>query len=100
MNSSQRFNSCDIFIAFIGQKRVRIHQVQRKIREDPSMLEQVAGGQDLELAAESPLLTGRVVAQLAAEEASNQSNSSFLCHKSCELGEVPKASIRLRTRTG
>ena len=28
---------------------------------------QVAGGQDLERAAESPLLTGRVVAQLAAE---------------------------------
>jgi hypothetical protein len=31
------------------------------------LLLQVAGGQDLESAAESPLLTGRVVAQLAAE---------------------------------
>jgi len=47
---------------------VLTEEVQRKIREDPRMLEQVAGGQDLELAAESPLLTGRVVAQLAAEE--------------------------------
>lgn len=47
---------------------VLTEEVQRKIREDPAMLEQVAGGQDLESAAESPLLTGRVVAQLAAEE--------------------------------
>lgn len=47
---------------------VLTEEVQRKIRDDPAMLEQVSGGQDLESAAESPLLTGRVVAQLAAEE--------------------------------
>eukprot|EP00434_Breviolum_minutum_P044882 symbB.v1.2.040140.t2/scaffold7023.1/size13778/2 len=80
-------------------KVVEMVKVQRKIREDPRMLEQVAGGQDLELAAESPLLTGRVVAQLAAEEALHHDAKRFCVTSRCCAGEVPKASIRLRART-
>ncbi|CAJ1423166.1 unnamed protein product [Effrenium voratum] len=38
------------------------------MKEDPQRLQRVAGNQDLEKCAESPLLTGRVVAALAAEE--------------------------------
>ena len=55
-------------------------QVQRRIREDPEMLQRVAGGQDLEKVAESPLLTGRVVAQLAAEAG----GSKFLLSENSE----------------
>lgn len=47
---------------------VLTEEVQRRIREDPAMLQQMVGEQDLEKVAESPLLTGRVVAQLAAHE--------------------------------
>ncbi|CAE7511662.1 Rpusd1 [Symbiodinium natans] len=43
-------------------------EVQQVMRDDPQRLDRIAGGQDLQRVAESPLLTGRVIAQLAAEE--------------------------------
>lgn len=47
---------------------VLTEKVQQLMRDDPQRLDRIAGGQDLRRAAESPLLTGRVIAKLAAEE--------------------------------
>lgn len=47
---------------------VLTEKVQQLMRDDPQRLDRIAGGQDLRRAAETPLLTGRVIALLAAEE--------------------------------